>query len=177
MPVTKEKKHETVEQLKDMITRSQAVILAEYVGLTAQQMAQLRNKVRPMDAKIMVTKNTLLLRSLEELGLPQLEDVLQGSTAVSFCFGEFGPPVRAMAEFAREAESLKLKGGLMGKHVMTLAQVKSLPDLPATPVVRAQTVGGIQAPMSSFVGVLDSTLRSLLYALDAHVEQLNKATA
>jgi large subunit ribosomal protein L10 len=177
LPVTKEKKHETVEQLKELITRSQVVILSDYRGLGAQKMAQLRNKLRPLDSKVTVAKNTLVLRSLEELGLPQPEDTLQGPTAVSFCFGDLGAPVRAMLEFAREAEFLKVKGGLMGSYVMSVDQVMSLPYLPATDAVKAMALGSIQSPASSFVGVLDGALRGLLYVLDAHAEQLGPAEA
>ena len=175
MPITREKKQETIEQLKEMLTRSKATIISDYRGLTASQMSRLRSKLRPLDSKLLVAKNTLVLKSLEELGLPQPEELLQGPTALSFCFGEPNQPVRAIMEFARETDILSIKGGLLGSRVMTVDDVKLLPTLPSEGVLRAEALGSLQAPVAGFVGLLDGALRGLLYVLNARAEQLGQA--
>lgn len=174
MPVSKQKKQETVEELKEMLGRGKAVILANYRGLTAQQLSQLRNRLRPLDSKMVVAKNTLVLKSLEELGLPQPEDLLQGPTALSIVFGELNQPVRALLDFGRETEALQVKGGLMGSHLMSVAEVMMLPQLPAEEVLRAQALGGVASPLAGFIGVLDGAARGVLYALQARAEQLGQ---
>ena len=174
MPVSKQKKQETIEELKEMLGRSHVVVLSEYRGLKAAQLSQLRSKLRPMNGKMLVAKNTLVLKGLGELGLPQPEDLLQGPTALSLVFGEMGQPVRAVLDFARENEFFKVKGGIMGTRVITPKEVQMLPQLPSSDVLRAQALGGVVAPISGFVGVLDSAIRGLLYALDAHAEQLGQ---
>ncbi len=174
MPVTKQKKQESIEQLKEMLGRSHVVVLSEYRGLTATQLSQLRNKLRPMNSKMLVAKNTLVLKSLGELGLPQPEDLLQGPTALSMVFGEMGQPVRAILDFARDNEFFKVKGGMMGSRMISPKDVQTLPFLPSSDVLRAQALGSVVSPVTSFVGVLDSTIRGLLYALDAHAEQLGQ---
>jgi len=175
LPITREKKQETIEQLKEMLTRSKATIISDYRGLTASQMSRLRSKLRPLDSKLLVAKNTLVLKSLEELGLPQPEELLQGPTALSFCFGEPNQPVRAIMEFARETDILSIKGGLLGSRVMTVDDVKLLPTLPSEGVLRAEALGSLQAPVAGFVGLLDGALRGLLYVLNARAEQLGQA--
>lgn len=174
MPVSKQKKQETIEELKEMLGRSQVVILSDYRGLTAGQMSQLRNKLRPLGSRMLVAKNTLVLKSLEELGLPQPKDLLQGPTALSIVFGEMNQPVRALLDFARETEVLKVKGGLMGARLMSEREVQMLPQLPPPAVLRAQALGGVVSPISGFVGVLDSAIRGLVYALGARAEQMGQ---
>lgn len=174
MPVTREKKHETIEQLRELISRSKVVIVSDYRGLTAGQLSQLRNKLRPLGSRMMVAKNTLVLRSLADLGMPQPEDLLQGPTVLSFVFGDLGQPVRAILDFARETEFLKVKGGLMGSLVIGAGDVAMLPTLPSEQTLRAEALGALTAPVSGLVGVLDSALRGLLYVLDARAEQLGQ---
>jgi large subunit ribosomal protein L10 len=137
-------------------------------------MSQLRNKLRPMGSRMLVAKNTLVLKSLEQLGLPQPQDLLQGPTALSIVFGEMGQPVRAILDFARETEVFKVKGGLMGTRLISVPEVQMLPQLPAPEVLRAQALGGVVSPISGFVGVLDSAIRGLLYALNARADQLGQ---
>lgn len=174
MPISKQKKQEVVEELKELLGRSQLVILSDYRGLTTPQMNQLRNKLRPTGSRMLVAKNTLILRSLEELGLPQSQDLLQGPTALAIIFDEMSQSVRAILDFARETEVLKVKGGLMGTRWITRQEVQILPQLPSPEVLRAQTLGSVVSPMASFVGVLDSTIRGLLYALGGHADQLGQ---
>ena len=175
MAISKQKKQESVAQLKDMLTRSQAVILSDYRGLTATQMAAVRGRLRPHDSKFLVAKNTLLSRSLQEVGLPAPEDLLQGPTAVGFCFGDFREPVRALRDMARETDILVIKGGLLGHSVLSAQAVVSLPELPPTEQLRAQALAGLQSPVSGFVGLLDGALRGLLYAFQARADQMGGA--
>jgi large subunit ribosomal protein L10 len=175
LAITKQKKQESVAQLKDMLARSQAVFLSDYRGLTASQMATVRGRMRPFDSKFLVAKNTLVSRSLQEVGMPVPEDLLEGPTAIGFCFGDFREPARILRDIARETSILIIKGGLLGNSVLDPQAVLSLPELPSTETLRAQALGALQAPMSGFVGVLDSALRGLLYVFQARAEQMGNA--
>ncbi len=172
LAISKEKKQQVVAELKEMLERSNVVVLSDYRGLTAGQMAELRNKLRPLDSRFMVAKNSLIMRSLQELGLPDLEGLLQGPTALSFLFGEFGQPLQELRQFAKETESLTIKGGLQGERVLDAQQIEILAELPAIEVLQAQTLASVQSPVSSFVGLLDGALRGVLYALSARAEQM-----
>lgn len=177
MAISKEKKEQVVTELTEMLARSKATVIADYRGLTASQMGELRNKLRPLDSKFLVAKNTLILRSLEEASLPKPEDLLQGPTALGICFENISEPLKAIMEFAKETDILAIKGGLMGERIISPADVKTLSEMPAVDVLRAQTLAGLQSPMSGLVGLLDSVLSGLLYALDARAEQLGEAAA
>nr|MBC7245114.1 50S ribosomal protein L10 [Chloroflexota bacterium] len=177
MPVTKEKKQQTMAELKEMFARSTVVLLSDYRGLTASQMHELRKKLRPFDSKFLVAKNTLITKILAELGLPQPEELLQGPTALGFCFADFHQPLRTIMDFAQDTEVLKVKGGLMGEHILSPEDIKTLLTLPEPAVLRAEALGGLQSPLTGLIGLLDSVLRGLVYVLDARAEQLGQASA
>jgi large subunit ribosomal protein L10 len=175
LAISKDKKQQVVAELKEMLTRSKAVVISDYRGLTAGQMADLRSRLRPLESRFLVAKNTLISRSLQEVGLPALEEMLQGPSALSLCFGEFSQPLQAMREFARESETLRIKGGLLGDRVLDVQDVQVLAELPGTEVVQAQTLASVQAPVSGFVGLFEGALRGLLHALNARVAQMGEA--
>ncbi len=177
MPVSKEKKQETIQELKDILTRSTVVVIGEYRGLTAAQLSLLRNRLRPFNSRFLVTKNTLVLKSLEEMGGVHAEEILQGPSALGVTFGDTAQPVRTILDFARENDALKIRGGWMGDRLLSKSDVQMLPTLPATEVLRAQTLGSVVSPVSGFVGVLDGALRGLVYVLQARADQLGEATA
>lgn len=177
MAISKEKKEQIVAELKDMLSRSKVTVISDYRGLRPVQMAELRNKLRPLNSRFLVAKNTLILRSLEEVGLPKPEDMLLGPTALSLCFDDVSQPLKAMVEFAKATGILTIKGGLLGERVIDAQEIRVLSTLPGLEVVQAQTLAGLQSPMSGFVSLLDNVLRGLLYALDAHAEQLGEAVA
>ena len=177
MAISKEKKQQVVTELKDMLARSKLVIISDYRGLTAGQMVRVRNKLRPLNSKFIVAKNTLVLRSLEEAGLAQPEALLQGPTALSFCFEDMSQPIKAIQELAAETEILSIKGGLLGDRVLDAQDVRTLGQLPKVEVLRAQALAGVQSPVAGFVGLLDSVLRGVLHALNVHAEELGKTAA
>jgi len=177
LAVSKQKKQQQLTELKELLTRSKAVIMVDYRGLKAGQMTALRNKLRPLNTRFIVAKNTIVSISLQELGLPPADQLLVGPTALGFCFEDVPAPARAIADFGKETKLLKVKGGLLGDRVIDASQVKTLAQLPAHDVLLAQTLASLQSPVSHFVGLLGSALRSLLYVLDARAEQLGEASA
>jgi large subunit ribosomal protein L10 len=64
LAISKDKKQQVVAELKEMLTRSKAVVISDYRGLTAGQMADLRSRLRPLESRFLVAKNTLISRSL-----------------------------------------------------------------------------------------------------------------
>ena len=175
MAISKEKKQAIVTELKELLTSSKATVISDYRGLTATQMGGLRNLLRPLNSRFLVAKNTLVLRSLDEVGLPHPEEMLQGPTALGFCFDDVSQPLKALMEFARETDSLTIKGGLLGDRIIDATQVRTLSALPGIEALRAQTLSSLQSPASGFVGMLDAALRGLLYALDAQAQKLGEA--
>lgn len=174
MAITKEKKGALVSGYTEKLRRSQAVIVTEYRGLTVKQMEALRRELRGCESELLVPKNTLFLRALQEAGMATSKPLFSGPTAVAFCYGDLAAPAKALMKFARDSKVLVLRGGLLGTTVFDEAGIQTLTELPSRDQLRGQVVGVLQGPLSSLVNVLAGPLRAFLTVLNGRIGQLEK---
>lgn len=171
MAISREKKEKMVADYVDKMTRSQALILTDYRGLTVSRITDLRIKLREMDGQFQVVKNSLFKRALEETGLPIPTEPLDGPLGVGYCLGDAPPVAKALMDFAKETEILEVKGAILGTSLLGPEGVKGLADLPPREVLLAQLLGSVQGPMSSLVSTITAPLRELVQVLQARSEQ------
>ena len=168
------KKAQEVKHLADELANSQLVVLTDYRGLTVAEIGHLRRQLRETDTRLEVAKNTLVRRAASEVGVENsINDLLAGPTALALVHQEdIATTAKALRDYAREAKTFAIKGGVLGKRVLTADQVQQLADLPSREVLLARVVGGMQAPIAGLVTVLGGTVRSLMYVLQARRAQL-----
>ena len=170
MAVSKERKQEIATSYQEWLGNSQAVFLAEYIGLSVKDMDALRAKVREVGGEFHVIKNTLAKIAFEESGYEVPEDLFQGSTAAGFAFEDAPALAKALADFSKSVEFLKFKGGYLHKDMVSVEDIKSLAALPPLPVVQAQLLSTIMAPASQLVRVLAEPARQIASVLSAYAD-------
>jgi len=175
LAISKQKKNEVLDQYKDWLQNSQAVILVEYTGANMKEMESIREKIREAGGEFHVVKNTLVKLALETSGYPIPEGLLENSSAASFAFSDPAGTAKALSEATKGLEAIKVKGGYMGSEMLTAAQVKALADLPPLPVVRAQLLGVFQAPAGKLVRTIVEPARSLASVFQAYSEKSQAA--
>ena len=175
MAISKQKKNEVIDQYKDWLKNSQAVILVEYTGANMKDMENIRAKVRESGGEFHVVKNTLVKLALESSGYAIPEGLLEKSSAASFAFSDPAGTAKALSEATKGLEAIQVKGGYMGTEVLTASQVKALADLPPLPVVRAQLLGVLQAPAGKLVRTIAEPARSLASVIQAYSEKAQVA--
>jgi len=175
LAITKQRKVELVEQYTEQLKISQGIILADYRGLSVNDMSSIRNAVRPIGGKFQVVKNRLLKLALSETGTSLPEDWLTGPTVVSFCHDEVPPVAKALTNATKDLEALHIKGGLMGTSVISAQQVQVIAKLPSREVLLSQVLGTINAPARQAAGVVASGIRQVLNVLQAYVDKLEEA--
>lgn len=169
-------KIDVVADLRDLVGKSQATILADYRGLSVASLTELRKKLRGVDAEFRVVKNTLFKLAADGL-LPveELGDNLTGPTAISFAKGDAVGAAKIMVDFVKEHKAITLKAGTLGNQVFTVSQIETLSKTPPREVLIAQLLGSLNAPASNLVGTLNGVASKLVYTLQAIADQ--KATA
>jgi large subunit ribosomal protein L10 len=177
LALSKQKKNEVVNQYKDWLEKSEAVILVEYIGATMKDMESIRAQIRESDGEFHVVKNTLVKLALEagEYSIP--DEFLENSTAMSFAFSDPAGTAKALSDATKGLDAIKVKGGYMGTELLDQAQVKALADLPPLPVLRAQLLGVLQAPAGKLVRTVAEPARSLASVFRAYSEQSEQAQA
>jgi large subunit ribosomal protein L10 len=174
LAISREKKEQLVSWYTDLFSRSKAVILTDYRGLTVADISQLRRKLQEAQSEYHVIQNRLLKLALKEAKLPVPEDLLKGPTATGFCFEEVPTAAKVLADFSKESKILVIKGGILGDKIINADEVTSLANLPPREIVLAQVLGTIQGPAGGITRAIAGGIRGILYVLKAHVEKLEK---
>jgi len=157
-------------QYEKWLNDSQAVYVLDYVGMTMKEIDAFRAKARETGSELHLVKNTLFSQALTKQGYP-LPKFLEGTSLVGFAFSDAAGLAKAFADFTKNSETRKVKGGFLGKELITDKQVKALSDLPALPVMRAMLLGVISAPASKLVRTLAEPARSMAAVVKAYSDR------
>jgi large subunit ribosomal protein L10 len=166
MPNREEKK-QIVEELKDKLNQVKAAIFTDYRGLNVEEITELRKQLREAGIEYKVVKNTLTRIAAKDINMDFLEEYLTGPTAIAFSFEDPVTPAKILSKFANSHKALDIKAGLVEGKLIDVEGIKALADLPSREVLIAKVIGGMQAPISGLVGVLNGPMRGLVYALKA----------
>lgn len=171
MAISKKRKLEIVEQYTEWIDGSKAFFLAEYTGLTMKNMDELRSKIREAGGEFHVVKNTLAKIAFNNAELTfEEEDFLQ-STAIAFAFEDAPAMAKAVSEYAKDSDFLKIKRGYLERSIMSAADVEALAKLPPLPVMRATLLSTLLAPASQLVRTLSEPGRQVATVLKSFSEK------
>jgi large subunit ribosomal protein L10 len=160
-------KEQVVSELASKLGAAKASFLADYRGLTVEQVNQLRGKLREVGVDYRVVKNTLLKLAAKGTNSACLEEYLVGPTAIAIAVDDPVASAKVLSEYAKQNSKFELKVGALDGKVLSLADIKALSDLPSREVLLAKLLGSINAPVSNFVGVLAAVPRSLVQVLAA----------
>jgi large subunit ribosomal protein L10 len=170
MPKTE--KVERVAELKAQIESSNALLLAEYRGLTVSEITELRRSLREADTSFAVVKNTLMARAAVEAGIQDLESYLAGPSAVAFVDGDPVSAAKKIKAVAKLFPSLVLKGGFMDGRVLTAEDAGALADLESREVMLSKIAGLLKSDMSKAAALFVSAQSKFLSLLEAYKEKV-----
>jgi large subunit ribosomal protein L10 len=160
-----------VEEVRSKLDSSSAAILTEYRGLKVKELADLRRSLRAVGGDYKIYKNTLVRFAARDLGLDELESLLEGPTAIAFVEGDAVDVAKALRDFARTNPNLVVKGGVLGSSILSAKDAGALADLPSREVLLARIAGGLAAPLVQFAGLLQALPRNFAYGLKALIDQ------
>ena len=106
-------KTSTIDEIKDNFDGAQGVVVVNYSGLTVEQDTQLRKQLREAGVVYKVYKNTLVKRVVAGTEFEPIADTLEGTNAIAFCKTDATAPARILANFAKTADALELKCGVV----------------------------------------------------------------
>ena len=114
--MNRDQKAVAIAEIASHIDESEAIFAVDYRGITVDQVAELRAKLREADATFKVVKNSLTERAADQAGAEPLKDFLAGPTALTFVRGDVATAAKAVADYARATQLLPFKGGLDGRR-------------------------------------------------------------
>lgn len=141
---------EIAEQLKD----AQSAVLVDYRGLTVDQDTQLRKQLREAGVVYKVYKNTLIKRAVAGTAFEALDPDLEGPTALAISKDDATAPARVIAKFAKNAEALELKGGVVEGTYYDKKGILTIATIPSRDELLSKFLGSIQSPITNFARVI-----------------------
>jgi large subunit ribosomal protein L10 len=163
--MNRDQKAVAIAEIAEHINQSEAIFAVDYRGITVEQVAELRSKLRDADATFKVVKNSLTERAADEVGAEHLKAYLAGPTALTFVRGDVATAAKAIADYARATQLLPFKGGMMGGDQLEVDQIRALSKLPSREVLYGQLVGVVASPVGGLVRSLGNLLGGLAVAL------------
>ncbi len=141
-------KKEYVAKLAESLKGAQSGILVDYRGTTVADDTKLRRDMRENGVTYGIVKNTLLRFAFNEIGYNELDEHLEGTTAIAYSDDAIAP-ARVLANFAKDHENFKIKGGFVEGKVVPLEQIMELSKLSSKNALIAQVLGGFNATIAS----------------------------
>lgn len=168
-------KRVVVNEISQKMKAAKAIVFADHRGLTVEQDTELRSALRKAGVDYKVVKNTLTRFAAKENGLDGLDPILNGPTAMASSAVDAVAPAKVLFEYVKKFDKLELKAGVVEGKIIDVEGIKALADLPSREVLVSMVLGGLNAPITGFVNVLNGNMRGLVVALNAIAEK--KASA
>ncbi|WP_159722119.1 50S ribosomal protein L10 [Enterococcus sp. CSURQ0835] len=154
------KKAAIVDDVTKKFEAATSAVIVDYRGLTVEEVTELRKQLREADVEMKVIKNSILSRAAKQAGLDGLDEVFTGPTAIAFSNEDVVAPAKIIAEFAKNAEELEIKGGIIEGKVASIEEITALAKLPNR-----------EGLLSMLLSVLQAPVRNVAYAVKAVAEK------
>lgn len=149
-----ELKRPIIDEIKAYAVDAKAAVIVDYRGLTVEQDTALRKKLREAGVVYKVYKNTYLKMAFEGTDFAQLDNHLEGPTAVAFATEDATSAARILAEFAKTADKLELKAGVVEGTYYDAQGIQKVATIPSREVLISKLLGSLQSPITNFARVL-----------------------
>ncbi|HKL34448.1 MAG TPA: 50S ribosomal protein L10 [Tangfeifania sp.] len=147
-----------INDLQEQVNSYSHFYLTDISGLNAEDTSDLRRLCFKQDVKLVVAKNTLLRKALENSGknAEELYDALKGNTTVMFA--ETGNvPAKLIKDFRKKHNRPILKAAFVEESVyMGENQLETLVTVKSKDELIADVVALLQSPMKTLLSQLQS---------------------
>lgn len=149
-----ELKQPIVDEIAGYLNGAAGVVLVDYRGLTVEQDTKLRKQLREAGVVYKVYKNTLVKRAIAGTEFEPMTEMLEGPSAIAISATDATAPARIMAEFAKTADKLELKCGVVEGTYYDVNGIKAIADIPSRDVLISRLLGSMQSPITNFARVI-----------------------
>src|ERR1700679_403954 len=175
MPLNLEDKKGLVAEVNAVAAKAQAVIAAEYRGLTVAQMTDLRAKARAQGVYMRVIKNTLARKALVGTVFETIGPVLKGPLVLAFSKDDPGAAARVVKDFSKANDKLIATLVSLGGQVLPAKAIDTVASLPTREQALSTLLGTLKAPAQKLVSTITAVPSKLVRTLAAVRDQKQAA--
>ncbi len=160
-------KEKAVEDFKKILDEAEAIIVAQYKGLNAETIDDLRSKTRDSNVSFKVTKNRLIKIAVTGGVYENIKDLFSGPTAIAYS-KDVVAAAKVTNEFSKNNENLVIIGGALKEKVLDIDGIKHLASLPSLPELQSKIIGLITAPAREIATVVAAPATQLVNITKAY---------
>jgi large subunit ribosomal protein L10 len=161
----------SVTELHDKFTRAVSAVLADFRGLTVQELTDLRQQLREASLELAVVKNTLARLAVQETAFEKLSPYLKGPTSITFSYRDTVAPAKVLSAYVKKQPKLAVRAGLFEGEVIPAEKISTIADLPPRDVLLAQALATMQGPLAGLVATIQGVLSTFIGTLQAIYEK------
>lgn len=171
MTLTLAAKKAVVEEVSAVASKAISAVVADYRGLTVNQMTQLRAQARNTGVYLRVVRNTLTRRAFQKTEFSCLSDMLVGPLFVALSMDSPSDAARLLKEFTKSFDKLEIKALSVGGKVYGADQLDMVASLPTRDEAIAKLMFVMKAPIEKFVRTLAEPHAKLVRTIAAVKDQ------
>ena len=149
-----ELKKPVVEEISELLNGAATAVVVDYRGLTVAEDTELRKQLREAGVVYKVYKNTMINFAIKDTEFADLAQHLEGPTAIAVCKDDATAAARVLAQFAKTAEALEIKGGVVDGVYYDAAGIGQIASIPSREVLLSKLLGSMQSPVTNFARVI-----------------------
>ncbi|MBI2601566.1 MAG: 50S ribosomal protein L10 [Deltaproteobacteria bacterium] len=163
-------KVELGKEIAERFKQSKASIIAEYRGMKAEELRDLRVDLRAVGCEFQVVKNRIARKAIME-SVPELAELapqLKGPLGVVYLKKDVGEGTKTVIKFTKEkSELFKITGGVIDGRLVSTDDIDAIATLPSREVLLARMLGSLIAPHRRLMGVVNGVAGNLVRTIAA----------
>jgi ribosomal protein L10 len=166
--LNKKEKSEIIEMLNKEFSGASGLYVTSYQGMTVEKFNKVRAKLKSVDAKYYVVKNTLAKRALEKSGIKNLADAFKGPVGVAVTKKDIAGTAKIIKDFNKDNDNLlAVRMAYADGTVFSGADAERLADLPSKEELLSMLLSAFNAPITKFAGTLSGIMTNFVRTVDA----------
>ena len=171
MAVTRAKKIEQAEKLKQEFQSANHAVVGTFSKLTVQKDFELRKAVRTAGGHYRVVKNTLAERAAQGTKVEEAMKGLVGVTSIAYTGGDPVALAKALSKYAKDNPEYTFKAGIVDGRVIAIKDIDALASMPSKEEIHSKLLFVMNAPAQRLVTVMNAIGRDLAVVINQGVEK------
>jgi large subunit ribosomal protein L10 len=157
----KEQKKAVVAGLVEVLKDVQGIYFVDFAKIASKETNEIRKEFKNINSRMLVSKNTLILLALKELGIEMPAEKISGQTAMVLAGDDATAPAKIIKKVFDKTGCLGLKAALIEGQLYDGKQLNLVASLPSRADLMAGILGSLQSPASGIVGSINAVIRDL----------------
>ena len=155
MPIGLKEKQAIVAEVNDTASNALSAVMADYRGVSVDDMTSLRRQARDAGVQVRVIRNTLARRAFEGTEFECMTEALSGPNILAFSLEDPGAGARVFKDFAKENDDFEIKALSVGGKLLPADQIDALAKLPTRDEALSLLMAVMQAPITKLARTLN----------------------